>query len=538
MPGLAPRFVVLLVTFLAFATATGSATARTVQISAPGGGEVRALVIGINSYSSPGIATLKGAVADARDLEATLQAVGVTDLKVLIELQANRKNVIAAMDRLIDASKAGDLVIISFAGHGSQQPELVKGSESDGMDEIFLLSGFASKGSGTAERIIDDEINAWLIRLKGKGADVLFIADTCHGGGLPRRPDLRVAEEMTYRLALTGPIQDDELTPISKTTDARLTTADLPNVTFLAAVDKHSKAPEVVIPGNVTKRGALSYAVARTIEKGRGGNVSRAMLFGAARQIAYQYSNTQQTIYTEPSNERKALDKVVFKLKVSGEDDLVAGRPEIKLRIVGNAGGEKPNPVAGLTGVRIVADNEASDLTWDTSRGEVLNSAGDVIANCRTANELGPIVDRVAAADILSKLAERSPQTIRLTSGNRRFRSTDPPVAFQVDELSGKYLIMVDLAGDGTVQYLYPKLKQDQPLFSDPSFVFPLRVSGPFGADYFVAITSETRLLDLETRLSALHGSRAAGEAAAAILAVYRSYPGTRVGFAGLITIP
>lgn len=534
MFGQASRVVVLLAVFLTSEGMASSADARTVQIGAPGGGEVRALVIGINNYSGSNIATLKGAVADARDLEGALRSAGVTDIKALIDSDANRKNVVAAMDRLIGGSNAGDLVIVSFAGHGSQQPELVKGSEPDGMDEIFLLSGFSWKGPGTADRIVDDEINAWLARLKGKGVDVLFVADTCHGGGLLRAPDLR-ADELTYRFTPTVPMDDDELKPISTANDARLTAANLPNVTFLGAVDKYTKAPEVVIPGNVTKRGALSYAVARAIGRGSDGNVTRGMLFSTARQIVYQYSNTQQTIYTEPSNEPNALDKVVFKLKVSGEEDRIAGRPEIKLRIVGSPDGKVPSQVAGLAGVRVVASNEASDLTWDMSRGEVLNSAGDIIADCRMANELGPIAERVGAADILSRLAERLPQTIRLISGNRRF-SAKETVAFQIDDLQGRYLILLDLAGDGTVQFLYPKLENDQAQMSDSRFVLSLRVSEPFGADYFVAITSETRLLDLEAALSALHSKKTSADAVAAIQAAYRSNPKTRVGFAGLFT--
>jgi Caspase domain. len=107
-----------------------TAEARNVKLVAAGGGQVRALVVGINEYASRSVPTLKGAAADARDLETTLRAAGVSDLIALIDADATRRNFETAINHLVDVSRAGDLAIITFAGHGSQQPELVKGSGS------------------------------------------------------------------------------------------------------------------------------------------------------------------------------------------------------------------------------------------------------------------------------------------------------------------------------------------------------------------------------------------------------------------------
>src|SRR4051812_41242716 len=117
--------VVLAVAVLPWLGATADAK-KSFQLLAPGGGQVRALVVGVNDYTGRSIPTLKGAVADARDLEATFRAAGVSDLTVLIDADATRRNFETAINRLINNSKTGDLVFISFAGHGSQQPELVK----------------------------------------------------------------------------------------------------------------------------------------------------------------------------------------------------------------------------------------------------------------------------------------------------------------------------------------------------------------------------------------------------------------------------
>src|SRR5262245_36066000 len=89
-------------------------------LKAVGGGQVRALVIGINQYASDSLPSLKGAEADAADFVATLKKLGVTDLTDFIGPRASRSAVEGAIKGLIARTRAGDLVIITFAGHGLQ----------------------------------------------------------------------------------------------------------------------------------------------------------------------------------------------------------------------------------------------------------------------------------------------------------------------------------------------------------------------------------------------------------------------------------
>lgn len=508
------------------------AAARTVQLMPSGAGQVRALIVGINQYSS--VPNLKGAVADARDLEGTLRAAGITDLTVLIDGFASRRNFETAINRLAENSKAGDFVIIAFAGHGAQAPELVKGSEIDGMDEIFLLAGFSRSGAGTAERIVDDEINAWISRMDKKGVEVLFIADTCHGGGLLRQPDLRAAG-LSYRWAGTVSLVDDELKPISTDADARLTVDDLPNVTFLSAVDKFSKAPEVSVPGNTTLRGALSYAVARAIDKGKDGVVTRAMLFGAARQMAYQYSNTRQTILTEPSGKSAKLDKVVFRLKVSGQIDIPEQYEAVRIRLAGPAESHLSNVQADQFKFRIVSNGEEADLTWDMSNGDALNAHGDVIAKCDRPADIPAVVDGVGSITAIAKLAEAGPQSVRLVPNDRRFRKGEI-VGFRIDGISGRHLILVGISGDGTLRFLFPRAKSDTALVVEQSFSLPLKVSEPFGSDHVVAIVSDTRLHELESTLTSIDGQKAAGKLPKLLRPLFLSSGTVRVGIAALFT--
>src|SRR5215468_3348357 len=106
------------------------AAAAAPLLRGPDGGEVRALVIGIDAYKN--VRPLKGAVADARDIESALRRMGTRDVTALIDAQADRASILGAIGSLVERSGSGDTVILSIAGHGAQEPERVKGSEPDG----------------------------------------------------------------------------------------------------------------------------------------------------------------------------------------------------------------------------------------------------------------------------------------------------------------------------------------------------------------------------------------------------------------------
>src|SRR5579872_2574764 len=69
------------------------------SLRAPGGGSVRALAIGVDTYPNlPRTAWLRGAVADARDVYQALGAAGVK-ATLLVERDAVRPRVVAEMSR-------------------------------------------------------------------------------------------------------------------------------------------------------------------------------------------------------------------------------------------------------------------------------------------------------------------------------------------------------------------------------------------------------------------------------------------------------
>src|SRR5947209_321218 len=105
----------------------GAQAANAFQISNPDGGEVRAVVVGIDNYQH--IRKLKGATADARDIGSTLKNMGVRDITMLIDDQVDRSTVLREISALVERTKANDLIFFSIAGHGTQEPERIKGSQ-------------------------------------------------------------------------------------------------------------------------------------------------------------------------------------------------------------------------------------------------------------------------------------------------------------------------------------------------------------------------------------------------------------------------
>jgi hypothetical protein len=94
---------------------------------------------------------------------------------------------------------------------------------------------------------------------------------------------------------------------------------------------------------------------------------------------------------------------------------------------------------------------------------------------------------------------------------------------------------MFNIAGDGTVQMLYP-VDADPRIIKEDLYRLPVKVRGPYGADLVIAITSEQPMPMLEQALLPLNQRRSA---LAALKAVERYRPvDGRIGSTGIFTAP
>ncbi|CAK0774147.1 metacaspase-1 [uncultured Gammaproteobacteria bacterium] len=482
--------------------------------------DVYALVIGIDDYQH--VTKLQGAVNDARDIAAALKKAGARDVRLLLDEAADHDTVLKAWDELLAKAKPGSTLVLSYAGHGSQMPELIAGSEEDGLDEFWVLAGFSEHGPGVHQRLIDNEVA--LMLQKASKLNVLVISDSCHSGTMTRGLDPR-GERLPTRAATFGPMDADPLVP-PDAKGAAAEQAPQPHVTFLAAVSESELAPEVKIDGSA--RGALSWSFARALE-------------GAADADG-------DGVTTKEELERFVRENIRMKLKGRqhpqvtrgglGQDPALPGGqggqggasgaadasgvglvlPQtLPLRLVNLPAGIEPAMVyQSIVGAAQADDKTAGRFTWDVASGDMIDPGGDVIVNVGADPETGGklvqgVIDKWRLLKALEADAERRSLTVKLDPGDRRYRENEQ-VSFQVGGNRDPYFTLINLASDGTLNFLYPlndgKIKDAPTIPLGGPYTLKLQVTPPFGADHFIAIASAQPLEALHRALREIDGKQ------------------------------
>lgn len=138
----------------------------------------RALCIGINNYPGTHM-DLAGCVNDANAWAAELES---RDFAVtrLLDTQATKAAMVNGIGKVIDASSRGDLVVITFSGHGTYVPD-TNGDELDGLDEGLCPHDIQTGGGA----LLDDELHA-LFAARPAGVRLVLISDSCHSGTVTR----------------------------------------------------------------------------------------------------------------------------------------------------------------------------------------------------------------------------------------------------------------------------------------------------------------------------------------------------------------
>lgn len=157
----------------------------------------RALVIGINDYgenlhgsASAGgdkriFRNLTGAVNDSEAMKAVLVdrfGFDSSEIKLLQDREATRAAILAAIDGwLLDGTKAGDVRVFTFAGHGSQMRNSLS-READHLDETLVP---ADSHDGAPD-IRDKELRRRFSAAASRGVILTIVLDSCHSGSAAR----------------------------------------------------------------------------------------------------------------------------------------------------------------------------------------------------------------------------------------------------------------------------------------------------------------------------------------------------------------
>ena len=528
-----------------------------------------ALVIGIDSYDH--IPDLAGAVNDAHDIADTLAGLGA-EVTILLDHDASREAIMSTWTALAQDLGEGDRFIITYAGHGSNEPEAIPGEEDDGRDENWLLAGFSPFGEASGERIRDNEIAA-LFALSPE-AEIVFVSDSCHSGTVSRE----IAPVLGYRFYRPdGTLADDPLPPPQPQGRGEFDTVAV----YLGAVPDSQKVPEFLIDGQA--RGAMSWAFSKALRGGADmngdGTVTAADLEifvrSQVRDISRGLQRPQISVapltfvlnQSAPGAAAEA-DSQPVALNTVPADPTQQNRPQPPAAVEGgtadmtsdNIAPPAPAPgppysvgfadlppvtlvVQGSTtfappaGARLVGQGAPADLVLETRSGVLRSMVGDLFArvgqpgNAGFAAGLQRAVDTTRLVNALMTGSAGQSLAISFAEGDGTYRAGDV-VTVSVTGRRTRHLALVSIAPDGAVRALYPvqapELEIDDPLESAPAnrLSLAMQVGPPFGSDHMIAIETGTRSAALGAILaepeaewpparlwSMLQASQAAGEA-------------------------
>jgi hypothetical protein len=480
--------------------------------------EIRALIVAVSHYQDS-IPSLEGPPNDAAALKTLLQGQGARDIVLLNDAQATRSAIRAALEGLGRRAKPGDWVVFYYAGHGAQAKS-TDPTETDGLDEFMALGGFRVRNPDPEQFILDDDLRSWLVGFFPTSVNVLQIADSCHSGTMNR--SLAAPSAFRRRNALDNPmaisLPPSPPDPLRRPPSAE----DPPNLVFVGAAQDDQYALEGPLPrGDSPNRGLLTYALegALTDRRPNGrlaadhdddGRLSLAELAATLETRTRELSATQQwSSATVPARNERS---VIFQPLTAPPAD---ERP-VEVR----AADDRAADLLGGKGPWASIPRGTPDLTWSAQEGWVTDSHGDRIAEgLKTPEAMAGVIAKRRAVRQLAAAADE--RRVRVNVGPRKpgelYRNGEPVDLSVVHRGDGGWLTAFNLAGDGTVQLLYPLNGDgDGRMVAGQSRVVLARTKAvaPFGVDNVVAIATPSDPTLLRAGLRRIDGKRDAAVAA------------------------
>ena len=116
---------------------------------------------------------LGGCINDATEMSNIAQQNGFYPITVLLDDQATSTQVLEEISSAATSLEAGDILFLTYSGHGGQVPD-VNGDEEDGNDETWVLFD---------RMLMDDELYLLWSQF-APGVRIVMLSDSCHSGTL------------------------------------------------------------------------------------------------------------------------------------------------------------------------------------------------------------------------------------------------------------------------------------------------------------------------------------------------------------------
>ncbi|CAH1420400.1 unnamed protein product [Lactuca virosa] len=226
----------------------------------PVNGRKRAVICGISYKRTKH--ELKGCINDAKCMKYLLInkfKFPESSILMLTEEETDpyriptKHNIRMAMFWLMQGCQPGDSLVFHFSGHGSQQRNYT-GDEIDGYDETLCPLDFETQGM-----IVDDEINATMVKPLPHGVRLHAIIDACHSGTMLDLPFL-------CRMDRNGRYVWEDHSPqsgIFKGTNGG-------EVISFSGCDDDQSSADTSSLSKVTSTGAMTFSFIQAIERGHG----------------------------------------------------------------------------------------------------------------------------------------------------------------------------------------------------------------------------------------------------------------------------
>lgn len=140
-----------------------------------------AMHIGVNRTDPKhyaGLSPLSGCINDAKQFQSISSAVKFDKVELLTDETATTKNYKKNLKEWAKELEAGDLLWITYSGHGGKKPDLngdekdKKTKKGDNWDETWCLYD---------RELIDDE-QFYMYQLFNEGVQIFILSDSCHSG--------------------------------------------------------------------------------------------------------------------------------------------------------------------------------------------------------------------------------------------------------------------------------------------------------------------------------------------------------------------
>lgn len=189
----------------------------------------------------------------------------------------NKQNMRMALYWLVAGCQPGDSLVFHYSGHGSQQRNYT-GDEADGYDETLCPLDFETQGM-----IVDDEINATIVRPLPAGVKLHAIIDACHSGTVLDLPYL-------CRMNRSGQYAWEDHRPRSGVWKG----SNGGEVISFSGCDDHQTSADTSALSKITSTGAMTFCFIQAIEHGQ--SATYGTMLNSMRQAIRSTGNSSNNI--------------------------------------------------------------------------------------------------------------------------------------------------------------------------------------------------------------------------------------------------